>query len=125
MKIQYILLVLIGTVLGTWLLAQQRMPPGPPEFAVPNTNQAAAVPPGPVMSTNQAEEMVRALRKAMTNAPASATNSPIPLPAAPATSGSNAAATQARPVPLQPIILGGATGQNAQPTAPVDRKSVV
>ncbi|MBI4657488.1 MAG: hypothetical protein HY735_01355 [Verrucomicrobia bacterium] len=78
MKNRILLPILVVLSFGTWLVAQ-RPPPGPPEFARPATNPATASPSPAPLTTNQVEEMLRALRRAMTNPPAGATSQSAPV----------------------------------------------
>lgn len=100
MKKAYFLLT--GILLVTWLLGQQTMPPGPPQFAVPQTNAPAPAPAS--TSTNNSDEMLRALRRAMTNLPDTATADDPQ-----ATASQQPAATPAIPSPVAP----------AQPSGPI------
>jgi general secretion pathway protein D len=120
--------------LGTWLLAQ-RPPPGPPEFARPNTNAPASpLTPAP-LTTNQVDEMLRALRGAMTNSPAGPTGqtssvpstnqlASVPTTAIPTLTAPQAASTAARPATNLPAVFPPLTVNppaatvQTQPTAP-------
>ena len=105
--------ILIVLALGTWLLAQ-RPPPGPAQYVRPNPSAPSKLPASEeseITSTNEAQEMIRALQRAMSNAPA-APSSPIslPVPSAPSLTPQPASGTPAEVPDTRPTINGRPIG---------------
>jgi len=118
--------ILLVLALGTWLLAQ-RPPPGPAQYIRPNPVTQSKLPASEeseITSTNEAQEMIRALQRAMSNAPA-APSSPIslPVPGAPPQAPQPASGTPSAVPDTRPTInwrtIGATPRSGALPTTPL------
>ncbi|MCF7766002.1 MAG: hypothetical protein K9N62_20230 [Verrucomicrobia bacterium] len=111
--------------LGSWLAAQQKQPPGVNFLkANPGASSKQPAPEPDITSTNEAQEMMRQIQRAMSTPPAAATPAAMPVPGGPTPIPTpDASATPDATPDTRPTINGRPIGsprpQGAAPASPI------
>ncbi len=116
--------IVLVLALGSWLAAQQKQPPGVNFLkATPGSSSKQPAPEPDITSTNEAQEMMRQIQRAMSAPPAAATPAAaMPVPGGP-TPTPEASATPTVTPDSRPTINGRPIGvprpQGAAPVSPI------